>query len=129
MEYTIIGLLALSIMFIVLSFFKRDRVSKLEDDLEQMTLSHMQDMYVLKKKIKVLEEELLLQDPPAAMLKPSAPAASKRSLPINEILRSQVLSLFQQGLSLEQIERQSALSREDIMTVIEEQGSRGYLHE
>ncbi|OIK12233.1 hypothetical protein [Bacillus sp. MUM 13] len=129
MEYTIIGLLALSIMFIVLSFFKRDRVSKLEDDLEQMTLSHMQDMYVLKKKIKVLEEELLLQDPPAATLKPSAPAASKRGLPINEILRNQVLSLFQQGLSLEQIERQSALSREDIMTVIEEQGSRGYLHE
>ena len=62
MEYMIIGLLAIAILLLLLSFFKRDKVNDLEEQLEQLSLMTIQEHYQLKKRIKILEEELLIQD-------------------------------------------------------------------
>ena len=48
---------------------------------------------------------------------------------INEILKSQVLALYRQGRTLDQIEKQSTLTKEQIMDVITEQRLRGVEHE
>ncbi len=37
----------------------KDKIEDLENQVEQLSLSTMQDTYQLKKKIKVLEEEIL----------------------------------------------------------------------
>ncbi|RFU64288.1 hypothetical protein D0469_18980 [Peribacillus saganii] len=129
MDFAIIGLLVFALLLLLLSFFKKDRLSKIEEEMEQMTLTHMQDIYQLKRKIKLLEEELLIQDAPSANRKSFRPASvsvSVKKPAINEILKSQVLSLYHQGLPLEQIEKQSALSMEEILTVIEDQQTRGF---
>ncbi|MDM5313345.1 hypothetical protein [Peribacillus frigoritolerans] len=57
METLIVLLFSLAIVLLIISFFGKDKVAKLEEDLEQMTLTYMQDIYQLKKKVKILEEE------------------------------------------------------------------------
>jgi hypothetical protein len=62
MLYAIIALIAAGVVLFILSFFMNDRIEDLESQLEQFSISTMQDTYQLKKKVKVLEEELLTDD-------------------------------------------------------------------
>ncbi len=62
MEFIIIGLFSFAILLLVLSFFKRDKVKDLEEQVEQLSLTTIQETYQMKKRIKILEEELLFQD-------------------------------------------------------------------
>ena len=125
METLIILLFSLAIVLLIVSFFGKDKVAKLEEDLEQMTLTYMQDIYQLKKKVKILEEEFVIQDDPVPSVKDQSTVTSNDIEPIHEILKSQVLSLYSQGLTLDQIARQSSLTKEQTISVIEQQRLRG----
>ncbi|MBT2645947.1 hypothetical protein J7E52_04265 [Bacillus sp. ISL-34] len=125
METLIILLFSLAIVLLIISFFGKDKVAKLEEDLEQMTLTYMQDIYQLKKKVKILEEEFVIQDEPVPPVKDKSTVNSNDIEPIHEILKCQVLSLYSQGLSLDQIARQSSLTKEQTIAVIEQQRLRG----
>lgn len=127
MEILIILLFSLAIILLILSFFKQDKIAKLEEDLEQMTVTYMQDIYQLKKKVKILEEEFVIQDEPLHSVgtKIKEPDTPNEMEPIHEILKSQVLSLYSQGLSLDQIAKQSTLTKEQTLSVIEEHRLRG----
>ncbi|MFA1711544.1 hypothetical protein ACDX66_07520 [Peribacillus frigoritolerans] len=125
METLIVLLFSLAIVLLIISFFGKDKVAKLEEDLEQMTLTYMQDIYQLKKKVKILEEEFVIQDDPVSSVKDQSTVTSNDIEPIHEILKSQVLSLYSQGLTLDQIARQSSLSKEQTISVIEQQRLRG----
>lgn len=125
MEPLIILLFSLAIVLLIISFFSEDKVAKLEEDLEQMTITYMQDIYQLKKKVKILEEEFVIQDDPVPPVKTKSLVTSNEVEPIHEILKSQVLSLYSQGLSLDQIARQSSLTKEQTISVIEQQRLRG----
>lgn len=57
-----VTIVAVAVVLFVLSFFLNDRFEKIESELEQLSISTMQDTYQLKKKVKVLEEELLTED-------------------------------------------------------------------
>ncbi|MDM5211694.1 hypothetical protein QUF94_09595 [Peribacillus sp. NJ4] len=125
METLIILLFSLAIFLLIISFFSKDKVAKLEEDLEQMTITYMQDIYQLKKKVKILEEEFVIQDDPVPPVKTKSLVTSNEVEPIHEILKSQVLSLYSQGLSLDLIARQSSLTKEQTISVIEQQRLRG----
>jgi hypothetical protein len=125
METLIVLLFSLAIVLLIISFFGKDKVAKLEEDLEQMTLTYMQDIYQLKKKVKILEEEFVIQDDPVPSVKDQSTVTSNDIEPIHEILKSQVLSLYSQGLTLDQIARQSSLTKEQTLSVIEQQRLRG----
>ncbi|MFE4705909.1 hypothetical protein [Peribacillus simplex] len=125
METLIILLFSLAIVLLIISFFGKDKVAKLEEDIEQMTLTYMQDIYQLKMKVKILEEEFVIQDDIVPPIKDKSTVNSNDIEPIHEILKSQVLSLYSQGLSLEQIARQSSLTKEQTISVIEQQRLRG----
>ncbi|MCK2003092.1 hypothetical protein [Peribacillus frigoritolerans] len=120
METLIVLLFSLAIVLLIISFFGKDKVAKLEEDLEQMTLTYMQDIYQLKKKVKILEEEFVIQDDPVPSVKDQSTVTSNDIEPIHEILKSQVLSLYSQGLTLDQIARQSSLTKEQTLSVIEQ---------
>lgn len=119
-EIIIIGLVVVAIVLFIVSFFKKDRITDLERNLEDLSLQHIQETYLLKKKIKILEEELLIPD--SASHIPTSTSGMK----VNEILQSQVLSLYQQGLSIEEIQARSALSYEDITAIVNSSQLRGY---
>ncbi len=124
-EIIIISLVAVSLLLIVFSFFKKDRLTDLEKNVEDLSLQHIQDIYILKKKIKILEEELLIQDTELFSSTNSNMHSSDNSIKVNEILQSQVLSLYQQGLSVEEIHTRSALSHEEIITILNNNQLRG----
>ncbi|PAV29058.1 hypothetical protein CIL05_13875 [Virgibacillus profundi] len=62
MIYVIFSIIAVAVVLFVLSYFMNDKFEELESQLEQLSITTMQDTYQMKKKIKILEEELLPQD-------------------------------------------------------------------
>ncbi|WP_232970526.1 hypothetical protein [Salisediminibacterium selenitireducens] len=96
---TIIILLAASMILYVLSFFQKSAVHKVEQQLEHHSIQMMQEIYQLKKKIKSIEEEHTI---PA--LDAQKPALS----------RDDVLSMYEEGYSVEDIADMTGKMTEDI---------------
>lgn len=59
MIITIVTILIIGIVLFILSYFMNDRLEELESKVEQLSITTMQDTYQMKKKIKILEEELI----------------------------------------------------------------------
>ncbi|MFD1850270.1 hypothetical protein [Oceanobacillus bengalensis] len=55
----VISILIVAVALFVLSYFVNDKFEELEGQVEQLSITTMQDTYQMKKKIKILEEELL----------------------------------------------------------------------
>lgn len=62
MLYTALSIVGVAVVLFILSFFLHDKFADLESQFEQFSISTMQDTYQMKKKIKILEEELLTDD-------------------------------------------------------------------
>jgi hypothetical protein len=107
MEIMIIALFVVSILLIGISFFQRDHVKDIEQEVEHLSVSSMQEIYKLKKKVRVLEEEILQND---------------LELTDNESIDPQTLQRIilkhNQGLSTEAIARSEYLSEEEIGTIL-----------
>jgi hypothetical protein len=126
-------LMAVGIVCIVLSFLIKDRTKKIEKDVEDLSINIYQETNALKRRLKVVEEELLL-DTPIKMPKKAQQAYQQpiqpnivspnntAAKPINSILVSQVLALSKQGLTIEEIQKRSALSKEQIIHIIRNGG-------
>jgi hypothetical protein len=107
-----IGLVSFSILLLVISFFQRDRYRDIEKDIEELSMNVLQEHYQLKKRIRVLEEELMVNG--------DAPFKKTDSVrkPIHEVVKNQVIALYQQGIPVEQIAKQSALSKSEVQQLI-----------
>ncbi|MDZ5470990.1 hypothetical protein SM124_04405 (plasmid) [Bacillus sp. 31A1R] len=132
MEYIFIGLLSVSILLLLSSFFVKDSVKEVRNELDQLSMQNIQELYQIKRKLKVLEEELLLNDaeyekPSVASFVQTVPSSKKT---VHAIIKNQVISLAQQGLSIDQICKQSSLSQDDVEEILNEQSNkRGYPYE
>lgn len=62
MGYVILILIVVGLFTLLLSFFKQDRIKQLEDQVEGTSITMMQELYKVKKKLRVLEEEILIED-------------------------------------------------------------------
>lgn len=126
MDFIIIALLIISVLLLVFSFFKKDRITELEKNIEELSIKHIQDLYQLKKKISILEEELLIQETRSGPIaKEKVTKDTNNPSKISDILKNQVLSLYQQGLSIEEIAQRSTLSQGEIFTLLQNIKSRG----
>lgn len=123
MEYVIIGLLIFAIILLILSFFLRDPYKDLKNDFDDFSMQQIQELYQIKKKIKILEEELLMDDNTFIH---NNPAPKKE---VHAIIKNQVWSLSQQGLSIEQIAKQSSLTPEEVFEIIQEFSLKGDRYE
>lgn len=119
MDMIVAGLLVISVLLLIISFFLKDPYKELKNELDEFSMQQVQDLYQIKRKLKVLEEELLIDDTdfaPSETMR-SAPTVKKE---IHAIIKNQVWSLAQQGLSVEQIAKQSSLPIEDVKEIISE---------
>ncbi|MGM7721120.1 hypothetical protein [uncultured Metabacillus sp.] len=112
MTVMIIILFIISIALIGISFFQRDNVKELEQELDHLQMSSMQEIYKLKKKMRVLEEELLQNDTP---LKEDPKSASED----NQLNTSRILAKYRQGMSIEAIALSEGTSVKEIRTIVE----------
>ena len=134
----------IGLVFIILSFFIKDSSKKTEQDLEELSISIYQETNSIKRRLKIVEEELLLEpnfkvQAPKAQAKPSPMAtfqqvagqvkaaqamqqAATSTKPVHNILVSQVIELNKQGLSIEEISKRSTLTPEQIQGILSNGG-------
>ncbi|WP_280768451.1 hypothetical protein [Salipaludibacillus daqingensis] len=108
MEWVIISLFSFSAILLLLSFFQKNETKEMEKQLETTSIQLMKEIYYLKKKVKVLEEEYMITD---TNLYSDSNENSKRSL-----CRDDVLSMHEEGHSVEDI----AMMTENSVDKIEE---------
>lgn len=127
MEYAIIGLLSFAIILIVLSFSKKDKVRVLENQLEQLSIHLLQETYQLKKRMKILEEELLIQDEEINKMATTKFDNTDNSS-TSEIrhARDKIFSLYKRGYTYEEIAKESNLTVEEVRIILEHVGMRGF---
>jgi len=103
----IIGLVIISIVLFILSFFMSDRFKKMEDQIEQLSLNQMQESYQTSKKLKILEEELLPTN-----------INTDFKLQGKSTMTQRIESLYRSGHSLSEIRQLTKVSEYDIEQVI-----------
>lgn len=127
-----IALMILGIVCIIISFFLKDSTKKLEKDLEELSINIYQETNALKRRVKLIEEELLLDAnfkvvPTTGKTKSSSliskqTKATNGTKQINEILVQQVIELNKQGYSLSDIKKLSSLNEEQILSILQQNG-------
>ena len=127
MEILIITLLCVAVFLLLLSFFKKDSLTNLERTVDELSLQHVQDLYQLKNRVRILEEELLSVNTFDVLKKEKAQESSNSNEKINKILKNQVLALDQQGMSIEEISKRSTLTHQDIRSILKESKTKGSL--
>ncbi len=124
MEIITYILLGISLFIFLISFFQKDPYKELKEEIDHLTLQHAQEFYQVKKKLKILEEELLINEDPF-----SEPSGMNQDREIHDIIKNQVWALAQQGKPIEQIALQSSLKTEEVFSILKEYKDRGMSNE
>ncbi|MDP4085219.1 MAG: hypothetical protein Q8934_11475 [Bacillota bacterium] len=119
------SLLGFSLLLLLVSFFQKDPYKELKEEIDQLTLQQVQELYQLKKKLKILEEELLVTDDGFSSVQP----LYQNQREIHDIIKNQVWALAQQGKPIEQIAIQASLSQGDVFAILQEYADRGKRYE
>lgn len=109
----IIGLIA-----VITSFFTASSTGKYADELEKVSISIHQETNGLKKRLKAVEEELMISNNP---ISPSRQSNVKEK-PVHEIIVNQILSLKSQEFSVDEIAKRSSLTNEQVVMVLRSKG-------
>ncbi|NEU30734.1 hypothetical protein GN156_08085 [bacterium LRH843] len=107
LDLTIVILLSIACVLFLLSFFRKDRTKELEKQIEDMQITYMQELYLLKKKIRRLEEELLISHQSSPFIK-QAKSSSQQQL-----LR-EVVTCYEQGDGLDLIANKTGLTISEV---------------
>ncbi|WP_027955393.1 DUF6115 domain-containing protein [Halobacillus kuroshimensis] len=116
MLYAVAALAGAAIVFFILSFFAKDRIKQLENQMEQMNLTMMQNDYQMKKKMKVLEEELLAGDLTQEIVDQHNQKQTSRPSPQNAA--DTVLTMYQKGYKTHYIAKQTNLSEDEVLAMV-----------
>ncbi|MEK4628051.1 MAG: hypothetical protein ABS944_04335 [Solibacillus sp.] len=147
MEFSAIIMIS-GIVIVIISLFFKDKSVKVERELEDLSINIYQETNALKRRIKTVEEELLVepnfqvrspksvqskqQDAMASFQQVAAQVKAAQALksqseqvplgqsskPINGILVSQVQALNEQGLSIDEISMRSTLTHAQIHSIL-----------
>jgi len=126
MNTLFISLFGISILLMILSFFLKDPYKQLREEIDEINMQQLQEMYQIKKKLKILEEELLVND---IELSPPLSKIDSNHTMVHEIIKNQVRSLAGQGTPIEQIARQSSLPVKEVQAILMESRFRDEKYE
>ena len=112
MDFSII-IMIIGIVLIVISFFFKDSSKKVESELEELSFTVYQETSTIKRRLKVIEEELLIES-----TKVTTPSINQTKRTIHDIIKNQVLELHKQGFSLNEISVRSSLTIDEVKYVI-----------
>lgn len=116
-------LFLIAIVLFILSFFIKDPYKELREELDQFSMQQLQEIYQIKKKVKILEEELLVPDLNSSPTATAYSPAEKSD--VHDIIKSQVWSLSKQGIPVEQIAKQSSLNVNEVKAILMEFAFKG----
>ncbi|BBW95593.1 sigma factor-like helix-turn-helix DNA-binding protein [Geobacillus sp. FSL W8-0032] len=105
-EYAIVALAALSMVLLIISVFAKDELKPLEEQIDQLTVSLAQETYQIKKRLQIIEEELLIPE----RRRPASPRRGGALSPTDR----RILLLHKQGFPLEDIAAQTGLTVSEV---------------
>lgn len=109
MEYTLITLFSLSTLLFIISFFMKSQSKEVGNQIENYSITLMQEINHLKKKIKILEEAVLIKQDERHL-----------SSETNSIIydRDKILALYEEGHSLKKITELTGFSQQTINDIL-----------
>ncbi|WP_345239685.1 hypothetical protein [Pontibacillus salipaludis] len=121
MIYMFLTLFSVALVLYILSFFTKSRIQDLEEQIEEISLNTIQETYQLKKKMKVLEEELLIEEDAGPFYKESVSRASNES--DGGSIGHKVLTLYQEGYTTKEIAEKTSMKEHDIFVTLRQYSS------
>ncbi|MCM3743356.1 hypothetical protein M3193_04325 [Sporosarcina luteola] len=116
-------LLSIGLICIILSFFIGKSTRKSEEEIENVSISLHQETNQLKKRLRAVEEELMIGAAPVTNGQQQQQQQQQRKQkPVHEIIINQILSLKAQGYSVPEIAKRSSLSNEEVIDVLKSRG-------
>lgn len=115
---TSIIVIIIGIVIVIVSFFIGNSARSFSDDLEKVSISLHQETNGLKKRLKAVEEELMIGIGQIPDNKQKQPKKKQ----VHEIIVNQILSLHTQGFSVEAIAKRSSLTSAEVSAVLRSKG-------
>ncbi|MFC5713382.1 hypothetical protein ACFPU1_11345 [Thalassorhabdus alkalitolerans] len=109
MEWMIIILLSIGLGLFILSFCGKDTIKETEKQIEDLSITHLTELYKLKKKVKVLEEELLSSSANPVFSKGSTGTAK---------LKEEASQFVNEGLDVQDIAQKMRLTEEEVQRLL-----------
>ncbi|MDL4841542.1 hypothetical protein [Aquibacillus rhizosphaerae] len=106
----LISIATIGLLLIILSFFMNDKFKQMEEQVEQISITTLQESYQMKKKIKILEEELLSED----LSEPEFRRPENNQSP----LMRKINHLYKQGATIKEIAIETKLSEYDVHSIV-----------
>ncbi|MCD5323576.1 MULTISPECIES: hypothetical protein [Pontibacillus] len=116
MIYVFLTLFSVALVLYILSFFAKSRIQELEEQMEEISLNAIQETYQLKKKMRVLEEELLIDEAPERFYQEPTPTPADESE--SNLMGQKVLDLYQEGFTTKEIADKTSMKEEDIFVTL-----------
>lgn len=114
-------LIIIGIISIIASFFLKDTSKRLEKEVEELSIQLYQETNTLKRRVKILEEELMLGSS-FQMKEKNTQTDMKQGKPVPQILVQQVIELNKQGYAIDEIRKLSTLSKDQILHILKHGG-------
>lgn len=114
MIYVIVTIIIIAIVLFVLSFYMHDKLSELEGQIEDISLSNIQESYQMNKKINILEEELLIGQ--FDMVTTEDETNNKLQIPTIQKIKE----LHSKGIDILDIAKETGFSTNDIKAIIQD---------
>ena len=111
-------LLIIGVLAVIASFFVSGKTREMNDELENVSISLHQETSNLKKRVRLLEEELMVASPALD----SVSTAPKKT--IHAIIINQITSLHSQGYTIHEISKRASLSEKEVSDVLHSKGVR-----
>lgn len=115
---TSIVLIIIGIVIVIISFFIENTARSYSDDLERVSISLHQETNGMKKRLKAVEEELMIGIGQIPKNEKQIP----KTKPVHEIIVNQIFSLHTQGFSVEAIAKRSSLTSAEVNAVLRSKG-------
>lgn len=111
-------LVIIGLITVVISFFVGGSARTYSDELEKVSISLHQETNSLKKRLKVVEEELMISIGTTR----KGNHSQRQAKPVHEIIVNQILSLQAQGFSTEDIAKRASLTTAEVTAVLRSKG-------
>lgn len=111
-------LLIVGVLAVLASFFIGNGNRAFEDELEKVSVSLHQETNNLKKRLRVLEDELMVSPP----VRENFTSAPKK--PVHAIIVNQITSLHSQGYTIPEIARRASMPETEVTEVLRSKGVR-----
>ena len=114
--------IVIGVFLLFLSLFLSPTHKKLDERVEQISISLHKDTNDLKQRVKKIEEELFISSQPPQFVQQAKKQQQRTQRPVHAIIINQILALYKQGYDTKEIAKRASLSEAEVIQVLVSEG-------